>query len=467
MVQLKRGSVTWRSRLRPTLLLTGLTGAALAAPPGCATDDSEGGIAGPTVVTPPKDAQVEGPSTSDASDGPALTLCTGDQDCAGSPLGKYCNPASGQCAACSPSSTASCPAGFYCDPKALTCVVICTAGELHCECNELMQCDPGPPAKWIPSSPAVVCDANAGQACDAKTGACQVLTTTGGTTPTGTYYQYAVFTLDNSEFKGGCGLDADGDTLYVNRDGENLDVYTVTLEDTDQDGKLEPSQHPDNALAPGPMEKRTLKFVKTYTKTTDKVPLGVPWDTEIFVQLGGIATNGPTPNGSIGQYLFATQATTLVAAPTLSWSGDPLQIIGYGEKDHRFYAGDAYARRVYSFCEASKRWVAEFAFPSLAGDHFDGMEVVVDPKTQVQYVYVSDMQSDFLGQYRRDDSGGWVQENLFKYADGTGGDVEGMGFGALNHFWAANCGYPVGVTGKHVLYEIGGGDLDKYTTPLK
>jgi len=467
MAQQKLGSFTRRSRFRrKALLLTGLTGAALASHPGCAADEGDG-VAGPTVVTPSKDAQGDAPNAADASDAPSLILCTGDQDCIGSSLGKYCDTASGQCAQCSPTNTASCPAGFYCDPKALTCAVICKAGELHCECNEVMQCDPGPPAKWIPSSPAVVCNANAGQACNPKTGACEVLTATGSTTPTGTYYQYAVFTLDNSEFKGGCGLDAEGDTLYVNRDGANLDVYTVTLEDTDQDGKLEPSQHPDNPLAQGPIEKRTLKFVKTYTKAGDNVPLGVPWDTEIFVQSGTLATNGPTPNGSIGLYQFATKATTLVAAPTLSWSGDPLQILGYGEIDHRYYAGDAYARRVYSYCDAGKRWVAEFAFPSLAGDHFDGMEVVVDPKTKIQYVYVSDMQSDFIGQYRRDDAGGWVQENLFKYNDGTGGDVEGMGFGALHHFWAANCGYPVGVTGKHVLYEIGGGDLDKYTSPLK
>lgn len=56
-----------------------------------------------------------------------------------------------------------------------------------------------------------------------------------------------------------------------------------------------------------------------------------------------------------------------------------------------------------------------------------------------------------------------VQENLFQYNDGTGADVEGMGFGALHHFWIGNCGYGSG--GVHKLYEIGGGDLDRYTAP--
>lgn len=77
-----------------------------------------------------------------------------------------------------------------------------------------------------------------------------------------------------------------------------------------------------------------------------------------------------------------------------------------------------------------------------------------------------DTQSDFLGQYRRGDAGGWIQENLLKYNDGTGADVEGMGFGALHHFWIGNCGYPGG-NGVHMLYEIGGGELDSYTTPVE
>jgi hypothetical protein len=87
----------------------------------------------------------------------------------------------------------------------------------------------------------------------------------------------------------------------------------------------------------------------------------------------------------------------------------------------------------------------------------DGLEVVTDPNTGVAYVYVSDMTSDFLGQYRRDRGGSWVQENLFEYL-GTGGHVEGMGFGAFNHFW---------ITSGETLYEIGGGDLSKYTDPVE
>jgi hypothetical protein len=38
----------------------------------------------------------------------------------------------------------------------------------------------------------------------------------------------------------------------------------------------------------------------------------------------------------------------------------------------------------------------------------------------------------------------------------TGSLVEGMGFGAFNHFWA---------TGGDSLYEVGGGDLTTYIEP--
>jgi len=457
-----------RQPLCAGLVRAGLAACLAAAPMGCG--NSESAYAGPQHdASVQKDAQPEvgfdAPAGPDGSDAPLLTFCQSDKNCEGSKEGAYCDVETGKCAACRASDDSGCAEGFRCDPAKLQCVVLCKAGEFGCSCNQVMKCDPGPPAAWVPETPEVICDPQAGQACSAKTGACVTLEVTGTTTPTGSYFQYAVFTPANSEFKGGCGLDSDGDKVYVNRDGNNLDVYRVTIEDTDGDGKLEPNQHPDNPNAQGPMENRLLTYLTTYTKADDKVPLGIPWDTEILALSDRIVSNGPTPNGSLTEYMFATKASTVIGAPAVPWSSDPLQILGYGDKDKAWYAGDAYARRVYSYCEAQKTWVAEFKFPSLAGDHFDGLELVVAPKTQVQYVYVSDMTSNFLGQYRRDGAGGWVQENLFKYNDGTGSDVEGMGFGALNHFWVGNCGY--GGDGVHRLYEIGGGDMDVYTDPVE
>ncbi len=130
--------------------------------------------------------------------------------------------------------------------------------------------------------------------------------------------------------------------------------------------------------------------------------------------------------------------------------------LGYGYADLKWYASNEGNRRVYSWHDATKSWVAEFAYPNLAGSHMDGMDVVVSPKSGEQYVYVTDMTSDFIGQYRLDETQGWVQEALFEYNDATSSAIEGFGFGALNHFWAANGSY---------LYELGGGDIQEDLEP--
>lgn len=324
----------------------------------------------------------------------------------------------------------------------------CKAGQFTCECNQVLQCDEGPPPKWVPKTPALLCDM--ASRCDAATGTCKPLTTTGTTTPTGSYLQYAIFNSSGGVFKGGYDVDSEGNKIYVNRGGTNLDVYEVTLEDTDGDGLLEPNQHPDNANEPGPMEKRTLKFIETFSAVNDKAPMGNASQAEIFVTPDRVFSLGPTRNGDITEWPFATKTPKVVVHPKTSFA---LSQMGYSVGEGMWYGSNESHRRVYSFCPASQTWIAEFQYPDLAGSHMDGIEGILSFSTGVQYIYVSDMTSDYIGQYRRNSSGGWVQENLFKYADSTGSAVEGLGFGAFHHFWA---------TGGSILYEIGGGDLTGY-----
>ncbi len=133
-----------------------------------------------------------------------------------------------------------------------------------------------------------------------------------------------------------------------------------------------------------------------------------------------------------------------------------VSMLGYDDISDTWYGANESARRVFQYDVASATWGIAFDFPNMSGDHMDGLEVVNDPNTGTQFLYVSDMTSDFIGQYRKDPELGWVQENLFEY-DGTEGSlVEGMGFGPINHFWA---------TGGSNLYELGGGDLADFTEP--
>ena len=321
--------------------------------------------------------------------------------------------------------------------------VVCLAGQNTCMGDKVMVCNAAvdPPVWEVPAT----CNPAAGEGCDLAMGACTVLQQVGDVTPTGEYYQFAEFLTGSTPFKGGYDVDSFDDKLYVLGNTSGIDVYQVELIDSDGDGQLEPNQHPDNPEEPGAIEERVLTVVESIPA------FGTPSlsQSEVFaiddrVYIGGAAL---TEN-------ILGVGTSVVSMPP-GWMGY-FAHIGYDEVHGVWYASNEGNRRVFQHCAATNTWGIAFVFPPLAGDHMDGMEVVTDPNTGIPYVYVSDMTSDFIGQYRLDPEDGWVQENLFSYAGTSGSLVEGMGFGALNHFWA---------TGGSSVYEVGGGDLSDYTDP--
>ncbi len=273
------------------------------------------------------------------------------------------------------------------------------------------------------------------------------------TGPTGTYYQYSSFGSTSSAYRGGGDVDAYGNTIYVNRDGTNLDVYTVTLHDTDGDGAYEPDQHPLNPAATGPMEARTLTWDRSYSvPALDNATVG-----EIYAAADRVYFLSQGNNPGIQQYVFATGVTSTVVTSSPSYFN--LSQLGYDDVNNKWYAmNESNPGTVYGWNGSS--WQFEFSYAYLGGGHPDGLEVVTDPGTGIPYVYVSDMTSDYIGQWRYDSAtSAWVEQNLFIYS-GSYGNVEGMGFGALGHFWATT-----GFTNYGTLYEIGGGDLGGYVPP--
>jgi hypothetical protein len=330
--------------------------------------------------------------------------------------------------------------------------VACTAGEFHCQAAKVMQCDTSQdPATWTLLD---TCDPSAGEACNQATGTCEVAMPIGGTTPTGEYYRFAYFNPSNSPFAGGCDVGGYDDDLYVT--GVNLvhvpgqsnaiDHYRVVLLDSDGDGELEPNQHPDNPDDTGPIEERTLTFVETIPPWAPPKPMS----SEIAAFSDRLYLGGD----QLTEYITATGVTTTISgAPTWLYNFSHL---GHDDLGDVWYASNESHRRVMQYDASDDSWGIAFDYPSLAGTHMDGMDVVIDPSTSTPYVYVSDMTSDFIGQYRLDRQLGWVQENLFSYADANAAVVEGFGWGPLHHFWA---------TGGTALYELGGGDLAQYTDP--
>jgi len=337
---------------------------------------------------------------------------------------------------------------------------LCKAGAGGCLGNLVRVCG-SDEASW---STVATCDPSKAQVCDASTKKCETLKPTGSPTATGTYYLFTMFETGKSDFKGGYDVDSivstvgdtQGNLIYVNR-ATQLDVYRVELVDSDKDGKLEPNQHPDNPDAKGPIEARKLTFLKTYSN----VKLGQPSIGELYAAADRVyflRRDDASSGSDVYEFILATGVTNLVVPHNPKVA---MCLLGYDEVNKRWYAAndqkvDSVTRRVYAYYPDGG-WAAEFDWPNLAGGHGDGMEVVVDTKTGIPYVYVSDMTSDFLAQYYRDAATGkWVQKNVFKYMETAKQSVEGMGFGAFQHFW---------ITSGTALYEVGGGDLQQFIGP--
>ena len=255
--------------------------------------------------------------------------------------------------------------------------------------------------------------------------------------PTGTYYGYADFG-SNDGFLGGQSVAGDGNNLYVMHNG-NIDKYTVTISDST---KID--QHPDNPAATGPVVSRSLTFNQTFTAP------GLIGDSSAEIAVWGNALHYTAWQS--GSKLFnidissGTVTSTTIDSRMALLAYDSVNSVLYG-------AHDSYAREVYRL-ESDGSWTQVFSFGSLAGSHMDGMEMVYDTDG-TGYIYVSDMTSDFLGQLKLNSDGSFTETNLFSY-NSTGGDVEGLGFGPLGHFWA---------TDFNSVYEIGGGDLGGYNPP--
>ncbi len=370
-------------------------------------------------------------------------------------------------------------AGIYCDGRmAVTCdgnggatetencppdvcvdgegCVECLEGEFACHGPRVMACNTaGAEPAW---EEVEVCDPAANMVCDTALGTCVPLSPIGGTEPTGVYYQYAVFDLTADGFSQISDVDTYDNRIYfVAMQSPNYTLvvgrYDVELLDSDGDGKLEPNQHPDNPEEPGPIEERVFTFVEAWPANN---PGAFPNVMELYAKADSVVYSGPN---DVREDDFATHTITTIA-PKPAWlQSGYLSFLGYDDINGVWYSGNESARRVMQYDAETMTWGWSFQFPELAGSHMDGLEVVTDPETGTPYVYVSDMTSNFIGQYRHDRDLGWVQENLFSYNElgGMAAALEGFGFGALNHFWCGSLA--------STFYELGGGDIQDFVDP--
>lgn len=270
----------------------------------------------------------------------------------------------------------------------------------------------------------------------------------------GEYYMYANFNSSDG-FLGGYDVDSYGDYLYVNRNGNTIDRYTVsTATDATTDANTHllnigpdglPGTADDNV---GTMAVRTLTYDTSYS-----VPaIGSASVSEIYADAGGLYFLDE--QSDVSYYDFSTTATTKITAASstnlsqLARSADDTWYASNEQNDIFRYDSGVWTKIIDHIL-------------SPGGGHLDGLEIVSLDVTDdgvdnaEEWIFAADMTSDYMKRYALDGT----YAETYTYNDPTTMYLEGMGFGANNHFWA---------TGPGTLYEIGGGVFENIepTTPV-
>lgn len=223
---------------------------------------------------------------------------------------------------------------------------------------------------------------------------------------------------------------------------------TAYLYRVETDG--DPETHPDNPLNTGPIATRTFSLVSSHFMGN----FACAHDNSFYVDATGIYY-GPSNNprgdapgwaefmgGAVWRWDFDWALQECVV-PTAAPGGN--QTLARNPNTGEWWAGIS-NRAMYKWVGAA--WVYQFAAPHLGGGHHDGLEVIGNS------LYVSDMTSDAIIQYRLDDAGNAIDPpgtpcRTFFYSHAPA--VEGMGHGPNEHIWVSS--------GGGTLYELGGGAL--------
>jgi hypothetical protein len=219
-------------------------------------------------------------------------------------------------------------------------------------------------------------------------------------------------------------------------------------------------QHPQNLESHGPVVARTFTLIQTYNFVAD---CGWSEDhhAEFWVDANYIyyGVRNAAPQGIAKWNKITTPAADygkfgayIPGQPNVPGMGtsyvDGLETFGYDVVSGKWFAGTRndgnIPRDVYS-CTDAGNWTKEFSYAYFKQtyDHHDGLECAGG------YVFVSDMTADSIGKWQNQ-SGTWVEVGRYGYDDPQSWDIEGMGYGPLDHFWA---------TSGNTLYEFGGGKL--------
>lgn len=259
---------------------------------------------------------------------------------------------------------------------------------------------------------------------------------------------YFVFSDYNTGQSGSYGptgfVGSDGVDRIIYYSGSTAHIATVTLPPGS-----EPNMHPDNPEATGPVAPRTFTEELTFnlgvtpghesefyvTGQGAVIYLGASvgirkyvWNGATYVYAGSIAPSPPIGDGYSTQSLAFDPGTNTWYAGAIAWNWDP----GTTQRTVYKYAG----------MELGGTWEVAFTYTTAQGtsDHHDGMEFLNG------HLFLADYQGNAIYEYTT------AGELIRTYTHAPlSHELEGMGFGALNHFWVGSHG--------STITEFGGGAL--------
>jgi len=270
------------------------------------------------------------------------------------------------------------------------------------------------------------------------------------------YFIYAVFDTNLSGTFGPDGwVGSDGTDRIIYVSGSTAYIHTVTIpEGTSAD------THPNNPYDTGPMEPRTFTLERTFALGDYSFGHSAEFyvdaeNNEIYVKSSstGIlkfvfdpAAANPVAGGPAGNYVFDS-----TIAPSFEAGSMGPQTLAYDEENDIWYScTDRFEMYRYDGSwgpDGTWEWI--FTYPEKTGaSHHDGMEFFDG------YLWIGDQLGDWILQYTPDG----VLVNEF-YHEALPYDLEGMGFGALNHFWIGSFAGFITEFGGGVLQQVLGGEI--------
>ena len=242
---------------------------------------------------------------------------------------------------------------------------------------------------------------------------------------------------------------ADGVDRIIFYSGSTAYIYTVTIPEGS-----EPNMHPNNPEAPGPVAPRTFTLENTFS-------LGVSpgHESEFYVDEENNIIYLGASHGirkyvyDAGNYVYDSD----VAPPAPMEEGYHTQSLAYDPDNDMWYAGSiawndlpgVTLRDMWKYDGSQGSggtWQLAFNYTTPEGTdpstHHDGLEFING------YLWLADYVGDYVQQYTTDGE----RVEIF-YSQPLEHELEGMGFGALGHFWCGSHGSNI--------TEFGGGALQQ------